>query len=73
MAPSAGALDPMFGLGGKVTVPFDLGATDDFASAVAVQPDGKIVLAGGPGSQAPTGTSPWSGSMPTAPPMVRSA
>lgn len=44
--PSAGALDPTFGVGGKVTTDF-LGPTNDFELAGTVlQPDGKIVLAG---------------------------
>lgn len=38
-----GSLDPTFGVGGKATV--DFGA-DDVSRAMAVQPDGKIVLAG---------------------------
>ncbi len=42
-----GALDAGFGSGGKVTATF--GPTSDFAGAVAVQPDGKIVLAGASG------------------------
>ncbi|GGO25918.1 delta-60 repeat domain-containing protein [Deinococcus humi] len=40
-----GALDPSFGSGGKVIVDFAQGR--DIARAVAVQPDGKIVVAGG--------------------------
>ena len=39
-----GALDPSFGTGGKVTTP--IGAGDDEAEAVVVQPDGKLVVAG---------------------------
>ncbi len=39
-----GALDPSFGGDGKVTTA--LGAGDDFATGVVVQPDGKIVAAG---------------------------
>lgn len=39
-----GTLDPSFGDGGIVTI--DFGANDDSARAVAVQPDGKIVVAG---------------------------
>ena len=39
-----GDLDPTFGTGGKVVSSF--GAPFDAASAVAIQPDGKIVLAG---------------------------
>jgi uncharacterized delta-60 repeat protein len=38
-----GALDHTFGLGGKVTIDFD---GRDTAVAAAVQPDGKIVIAG---------------------------
>ena len=37
-----GALDPTFGIGGKVATPLNAGE----AEAVAVQPDGKIVVAG---------------------------
>jgi uncharacterized delta-60 repeat protein len=36
-----GTLDPSFGAGGKVTLPFG------FANAAALQPDGRIVAAGG--------------------------
>ncbi len=39
-----GTLDSSFGTGGKVITPF--GTQGDSASAVAIQPDGKIVLAG---------------------------
>ena len=39
-----GALDPDFGQGGKAM--FQVGAGTDVAQAVAVQPDGKIVVAG---------------------------
>ena len=39
-----GALDPTFGAGGKVIT--DFGTTADQGSAVALQPDGKIVVAG---------------------------
>jgi uncharacterized delta-60 repeat protein len=42
---SDGALDPTFGTGGKVTTDFN--SFDDGASAVALQPDGEIVAAGG--------------------------
>jgi uncharacterized delta-60 repeat protein len=42
---AAGGLDPTFGRGGKLTIDIRGGLTDS-ASAVAVQPDGKIVLAG---------------------------
>jgi uncharacterized delta-60 repeat protein len=39
-----GRLDPTFGAGGTVTTPFDSGP--GFAADVAVQPDGKVVVAG---------------------------
>ena len=39
-----GTLDPSFGSGGKVTT--DVFGGDDVANAVALQPDGKIVVAG---------------------------
>jgi uncharacterized delta-60 repeat protein len=39
-----GSLDSTFGTGGKVTT--DFGSSYDWAYAVAIQPDGKIVLAG---------------------------
>lgn len=49
--PAAGALDPTFGTGGKVLT--EIGPNYDSADAVAVQPDGKLVVAGradmGPG------------------------
>jgi uncharacterized delta-60 repeat protein len=41
---AAGDLDATFGSGGKVTT--DLSGFNDRASAIAVQPDGKIVVAG---------------------------
>jgi uncharacterized delta-60 repeat protein len=41
---AGGLLDNTFGSGGKVLT--DFGGTTDLASAVAVQPDGKIVVAG---------------------------
>lgn len=42
-----GSLDPAFGIGGKVTIPIDLMPDgDDRLKAVAIQPDGKILLAG---------------------------
>ena len=43
-----GSLDPTFGAGaGTVIVPFDLGGNNnDTAGAVAMQPDGKILVAG---------------------------
>ena len=43
-----GSLDASFGTGGKVTT--DFGGTADRADALALQPDGKIVLAGGSSS-----------------------
>lgn len=39
-----GAIDPSFGIGGKVTL--QVGARGDSARAIAIQPDGKIVVAG---------------------------
>jgi uncharacterized delta-60 repeat protein len=39
-------LDTTFGTGGKVTT--NLGTADDYAYDVAIQPDGKILVAGGP-------------------------
>ena len=44
VAAAAGGLDPTLGSGGKVTTNF-FGSTDG-ASAIAMQPDGKIILAG---------------------------
>lgn len=42
-----GTLDLSFGLGGRTTIPFDLGQDDtDSATGVAIAPDGKIVIAG---------------------------
>jgi uncharacterized delta-60 repeat protein len=41
---SNGALDPGFGAGGQATVDFGVGL--NFANAIAIQADGKIVLAG---------------------------
>ncbi len=43
---AAGGLDPTFGTGGKVTM--YVGSSNSFANAVAVQSDGKIVVAGTP-------------------------
>ncbi|MGA9422540.1 MAG: hypothetical protein WBW61_09265, partial [Rhodanobacteraceae bacterium] len=45
---SDGALDTTFGAGtGKVTIAFDLGGSNqDYAMALAVQPDGRILAAG---------------------------
>src|SRR5262245_24661714 len=45
LVPSAGALDPTFGTGGKVTTDLQ-GSSQDDGQAVAVQADGKIVVAG---------------------------
>jgi uncharacterized delta-60 repeat protein len=45
-----GALDEGFGFGGRTLTDFD--ADDDGGQAVAVQPDGKIVVAGGSGTGA---------------------
>src|SRR5262245_37947442 len=42
---AAGALDPRFGTGGKVVTEF-FGPVESEGQAVALQPDGKIVLAG---------------------------
>ncbi|MBC8124370.1 MAG: hypothetical protein H7X70_01430 [Candidatus Kapabacteria bacterium] len=39
-----GLLDPTFGVGGVITTP--IGIADDVATAVAIQKDGKIILAG---------------------------
>src|SRR5690242_20170094 len=44
LTPNAGDLDPTFGNGGTVTT--DLNSGYDWAYAVAVQPDGKVVAAG---------------------------
>ena len=45
-----GKLDPSFGVGGKVTTDFggpdEADVTDDMASDMAIQPDGRIVVAG---------------------------
>src|SRR5204863_5909182 len=41
---ASGALDPSFGTGGMVTTP--IGSGDDSGYSVAVQSDGKIVVAG---------------------------
>jgi uncharacterized delta-60 repeat protein len=47
-----GTLDSSFGTGGKVKV--DFGGRYDFAKAMALQPDGKIVLAGTTSGPTPT-------------------
>src|SRR6516165_699546 len=44
----AGALDPRFGMGGIVRTAFAVGG--ETANAVALQPDGKIVVVGGQGT-----------------------
>lgn len=46
-----GTLDTKFGSGGKVTT--DFGAQDQFAAAVVLQPDGKIVVVGSTGDGSP--------------------
>ncbi len=47
---AAGALDATFGTGGKLTTGISNGATpatsNDFVTAIALQPDGKLLLAG---------------------------
>jgi uncharacterized delta-60 repeat protein len=43
----AGDLDPSFGTGGKVTT--DLTGSEDNANGLVIQPDGKLVAAGGAG------------------------
>jgi uncharacterized delta-60 repeat protein len=45
---AAGDLDPSFGTGGFVTT--DFGSRDDFGVGAAIQPDGKIVVAGNSGA-----------------------
>ncbi len=49
-----GALDTTFGLGGKVTTDINNGTRDE-ARALVIQPDGKIVAAGGSGSSSSFG------------------
>src|SRR4051795_5332525 len=44
LAPAEGALDLTFGTGGTVTTDFD--ASNDLGNAVAIQPDGKIIVVG---------------------------
>ncbi len=46
---SEGSLDPSFGTGGKVVT--RIGTTEDAARALALQPDGKIVVAGASGGR----------------------
>jgi uncharacterized delta-60 repeat protein len=43
-----GGLDPTFGTGGKIATP--VGANTNYAQAIAIQPDGKIVAVGESGS-----------------------
>ncbi|QDU23857.1 delta-60 repeat domain-containing protein [Urbifossiella limnaea] len=44
---AVGALDPSFGTAGRQTIAFNLGSSNsDYVNAVAVQPDGRTVLAG---------------------------
>ncbi len=52
-----GSLDSTFGDGGKVTTDFT--KDGDWADAVAVQPDGKIVAAGGAGQTGSGRTLTW--------------
>lgn len=51
---SDGTLDPTFGTGGKVISAVSPGTTTDWWGSVALQPDGKIVLAGKAGPAANT-------------------
>src|SRR5439155_5729866 len=45
--PSPGQLDPTFGTGGSVIIPFDLnGGNYDQATSVLIQPDGKLLVGG---------------------------
>src|SRR5689334_3626945 len=50
LAAAAGALDPAFGSGGSVTTDFAQ-LTDDAASDVVVQKDGRFVVVGRAGSE----------------------
>jgi uncharacterized delta-60 repeat protein len=43
---ASGHLDPDFSFDGHVTIDFDGGAGSDYCSALALQPDGKIVVVG---------------------------
>jgi uncharacterized delta-60 repeat protein len=45
-APKSGGLDPTFGVRGKVLTDFSGSGSNDFARALAIQSDGKIVAAG---------------------------
>jgi uncharacterized delta-60 repeat protein len=53
---SGGELDPSFGVGGKVTT--SLSAADDWISAIAVRPNGKIVAVGTAGHETRLGAVP---------------
>jgi uncharacterized delta-60 repeat protein len=53
---SDGSLDASFGTGGKVTT--DIGGNSDMANAVAIQRDGKIVVAGTAGGTPSASSSP---------------
>ncbi|MFN3605387.1 MAG: delta-60 repeat domain-containing protein [Leptonema sp. (in: bacteria)] len=44
--PAVGELDPTFDTDGKVTTNFSGSGFQDYAYAIAIQPDGKILLAG---------------------------
>ena len=52
-----GSLDTTFDDDGKVTT--DFGAYSDYAHGVAIDADGKIVVAGSPTRTAPAPTLPW--------------
>jgi uncharacterized delta-60 repeat protein len=43
---AAGALDSSFGTGGLATTPIGAGSSGDYGYAVAIQSDGKILMAG---------------------------
>jgi uncharacterized delta-60 repeat protein len=53
---TAGALDPGFGTGGRVTTAIAPTTGGDFANAMALQPDARIVVAGSCGMGGATGT-----------------
>ena len=42
-----GSLDPSFGVGGKVLTDFAFASTHELALDLAIQPDGKVIVAGG--------------------------
>ena len=54
LAAARGDLDPTFGSGGKVTTDF---GGNEFAWGLAVQPDGKAVVAGSSSDSVPRTTS----------------